>query len=504
MLLLIKIQGEREKILMNQSLLPLKPKQHPVTSIPKFTTELPFFYLTKRKDLLTQAIDFEGIDPEQRPIRWKVIPNPSIGAPGIEAHEVWVRLIKPALDAERERMSGKLPNLVPLGSVRECLRTLGWSIGGWESRRLMKCIRQIGSAWCEADFWIPTSEKNEEGRALYRHIKGEFSRISIYAIGSKHVTEEELKNGKISFDFDLEDTVYLLLHPHEVEMQKNQNQRPIDNEYLFSVSPASRRWYELLAPKIFGVVENRKGQPEGGYCEIFYSWYIKRHHTLKRHTERYRVVEQMNDLIKDHRIFGYVEKVDYRAIKEPGQPVDYIIRYYPGEGAKRSINRIRSYRSRKKRPAQLSLPVPKIEDSAPPPTKADKETLPETESLLILLTSKPPEGFGVSETKARELIKANRKAVEEQIEAFPYREVGKAKKNVSGWIIAAIEGNYTLPVAYLEEQEKKQQVVEAKAQKEIAEKCLFCDSGGWRRIITPEYPTGVVMRCSHDPAKEAK
>jgi hypothetical protein len=488
---------------MSQSLLPLKPKQHPVTSIPKFTTELPFFYLTKRKDLLTQAINFQGIDPEQRPVRWKVTPNPTIGAPGIEAHEVWVRLIKPALDAERERMSGKLPNLVPLGSVRECIRTLGWSIGGWESRRLMKCIRQIGSAWCEADFWMPTAEKDEEGRALYRHIKGEFSRISIYAIGSKHVTEEELQDGKLSFDFDLEDTVYLLLHPHEVEMQKNQNQRPIDNEYLFSVSPASRRWYELLAPKIFGVVENRKGQEEG-YCEILYSWYIKRHHTLKRHKDRYRVVEQMNDLIKDHRIFGYVEKVEYRAIKEPGQIVDYIIRYYPGEGAKRSINRIRSYRPRKKRPAQLALPLPKDEQTTPLPSVAAHEPDSAIQSLIARLTSQPPEGFGVSEGKARELIKANRKAVEEQIAAFPYRDVGKAKKNVSGWLIAAIEGNYTLPETYLEEQENKRKAAESSVQNEAARQCSFCDSNGWRRISTQEYPTGAMKRCSHDPEKESK
>jgi hypothetical protein len=489
---------------MNQSLLPLKPKQHPVTPLPKFTTELPFFYLTKRKDLLTQAIDFQGVDLEQRPIRWKVTPNPTIGAPGIEAHEAWVRLIKPALDAERERMLGKLPNLVPLGSVRECLRTLGWSIGGWESRRLMKSIRQIGSAWCEADFWMPTAEKDEEGRALYRHIKGEFSRISIYAIGSKHVTEEELQDGKLSFDFDLEDTIYLLLHPHEVEMQKNQNQRPIDNEYLFSVSPASRRWYELLAPKIFGVVENRKGQQEGGYCEILYSWYIKRHHTLKRHKDRYRVVEQMNDLIKDHRIFGYVEKVDYRAIKEPGQPVDYIIRYYPGEGARRSINRIRSYRPRKKRPTQLALPLPKDEPLTTPPVEAVSEPATETQPLMVLLTSKPPEGFGVSQAKARELIKKDRKAVEAQIAAFPYRDIGKARKNVSGWIIAAIEGDYALPPAYLEEQEQRQQAVKAEELKRASDDCPLCDSNGWRRVRTAEYPTGAMRRCGHDPDVEAK
>lgn len=488
---------------MPRTLQPLKPKQHPVTPLPKFTTELPFFYLTKRKDLLSQPIDFQGIDPENKPVRWRVTPNPTIGAPGIEAHEVWVRLIKPALDAERERMLGKLPSLIPLGSIRECLRTLGRSIGGWESRGLLKSIRQIGSAWCEADFWMPTAAIDEGGRTCYRHVKGEFSRISIYSIGSKHLTDEELEASKFSFDFDLEDTVYLLLHPHEVEMQRHQGQRPIDNEYLFSVNPAARRWYELLAPKFFGVIDNRKSHQDG-FCEIRYSWYVERHHTLKRHEERYRVVEQMNDLVEEHKALGYVDKVEYRAIKEPDQEVDYIIRYYPGEGARDSINRIRSRHPRKKRAVQQNLLL--SNGSSPPLSPAELVTRIELEDNLLVarLTGKPPEGFGISEAKARELVRANREAVEQQLAAYPYRDLGKPRKNAAGWLIAAIEGNYSLPTSYLEEQENKQKALKAKEQRSVIESCSLCDEKGWRRVKSKQYPDGAMKRCSHDPNIEAK
>jgi hypothetical protein len=340
-------------------------------------------------------------------------------------------------------------------------------------------------------------------RTLYRHIKGEFSRISIYSIGSKHLTDEELQEGKYSFDFDLEDTVYLLLHPHEVEMQKYQTQRPIDNEYLFSVGPAARRWYELLAPKIFGVVENKSSQ-RGGFCEIRYSWYVERHHTLKRHTERYRVVEQMNDLIKDHKAFGYVEKVEYRAVKEPGQKVDYVIRYYPGEEARISINRIRSHHPRKKRSQQRELPPSK--DSQPLLSLAEivDVVLPEDELLIAKLVGEPPDGFGISMTKARELIKSNRKAVNEQIAAYPYRDIGKLKKNAAGWLIAAIEGNYALPAPYLEEQEKKRQAEKASESIAAVKECQLCDQNGWRRVYASDYPNGVMKRCSHNPNVESK
>lgn len=490
---------------MPRTLQPLKPNQHPVTPLPKFTTELPFFYLTKKKGLLGQAINFQSADPGGRPIRWRVTPNPTIGAPGIEAHEVWVRLIKPALDAERERTSGRLPSLIPLGSIRECLRTLGRTVGGWESRRLLKCIRQIGSAWCEADFWMPTADRDDEGKVLHRHVKGEFSRVSIYSIGSKHVTDEELEGGGFSFDFDLEDTVYLLLHPHEVEMQKHQGQRPIDNEYLFSVGPSARRWYELLAPKIFGVVEHGKGGEEG-FCEIRYSWYVERHHTLKRHAERYRVVEQMNDLVEDHKAFGYVERVEYRAVKEPGGEVDYVIRYYPGEGARDSISRIRSRHPRKKRAARQELPPTTTTGKQPalPPAEKVAGVDPEAEPLMAQLTGKPPDGFGISQARARDLVEAHREAVEQQLAAYPYRDLGRARKNAAGWLIAAVEGNYALPAAYLEEQERRREAEKAAAARTAAAGCRFCDPSGWRRIVTPNHSNGAMKRCTHDPETEAK
>src|SRR5688572_13273766 len=107
----------------NFELVTLTPEQHAVTPVPKFTTELPFFYLTKKKNLLQQDIHFEGIDGHGNPIRWEVIPNrsPKIGVPAIEAHTIFTQLVKPVMEMQRDQ-TGRVPEILPLGGIRECLR----------------------------------------------------------------------------------------------------------------------------------------------------------------------------------------------------------------------------------------------------------------------------------------------------------------------------------------------------------------------------------------------
>src|SRR6266702_1830711 len=258
-------------------LLPLAAEQHPVSDLPKPTTELPFFYLTKKKELLQQNIHYEGVDEAGRPIRWTVRPNrdPEIGVPAIDAHEIWVRLIIPVIEHHRSG-AGKIPEILPLGGVRQCLRMLGWGIGGHQARRLLRGLNQIGAAWCEADFFLPITDPT--GQLKLVPIKGKFSRLSIYAIGENHLTGEQLAGGKFDFDFDLDATIYVQLHKLEMAIQDSKDRRYIDNQYMFSVEPTGRRWLEIMAPKIFCVVKNN-----GSHCDIRYSWYIKQHHTLKRH-----------------------------------------------------------------------------------------------------------------------------------------------------------------------------------------------------------------------------
>src|SRR6266851_1835888 len=397
-------------------LLPLKPEQHTLTFVPRLTLELPFFNLTVRHKNIPKVIKYEGRDEAGRPIRWEVYQDTSeeIGAPAVEAHEVWYLLVKPSIDSQR-RPDGSIPEIIPLGGIRECLRKVGWTAGGFQARELLKALTQISFAGCVADLWLPTGERDPEGKTRFLQIKGRFSRMSVYAIGEHHLTEEELAQRK--FDFELADVVYIRLDPLEVKLQQLQDRRILDNQYLFSVSPIARRWYELMAAKIFGVVSNN-----GQFCEIRYSWYIRHHHTLKRYYERFRVVQQMKRVVRDHIESGYLNKVEYRAIKEPDQEMDYIIRYYPGPGASESNSRIQTYiRERRNRRKLRTIPTAAkhgsgVEVASPNPAALSVITANHHELIIRLIVN-----FRINPVKACHLVITRTEAVNIQLEAWPFR-----------------------------------------------------------------------------------
>lgn len=483
---------------MGFELLPLKPEQHTVTFVPRVALDLPFFNLTARRKQIPKIIRYEGQDESGRPIRWEVYQNTSkeIGAPAVEAHEVWYLLIKPAIDSQR-LPNATIPEIIPLGGIRECLRKVGWSAGGHQARELIKALTQIAFAGCVADLWVPTGEQDEAGKQKFLQIKGRFSRLSVYAIGEYHLTKEELETS--NFDFDLEDILYIRLDPLEAKLQQLQDRRVLDNQYLFSITPAARRWYELMAAKIFGVVVNN-----GSFCEIRYSWYIQHHHTLKRFYERRRVVEQMNRLIRDHLQSGYIRSAEYRAVKERDQELDYIIRYYPGPGAKESHFRIQAFIREKRNRKSLNRRLHRQEEKlvvetsdgpvdAPATNLITQEQI-ETERLVHQLFSR----FGITVFKSLQLVTSNRDSVARQLEYWPFRTV-TSKTGVAGWMIAAIQRDYAAPPGFVDAVEQNARAVAADARVATIKSCQFCDDRGFIKIESRDFEGRVSMRiCTHD------
>lgn len=525
---------------MATELLPLKPNQHTVTFVPKVTTDLPFFNLTYNKRNTPTEIKFEGKDDAGNPMRWEVYHNTSenIGYAGVLAHEVWYLLIKPAIDASR-MTSGEIPQIIQLGGIRECLRMIGWTAGGHEAKELIKVLSQIAFAGVVADLWFPTGEFDTTGKQKFLQVKGRFSRLSVYAIGEHHLTQEEVEQA--NFEFDLEDKLYIQLNSLEARLQQlqTQQQKLIDNEYMFSVKPIARRWYELLAGKVYGTVNHN-----APFFEIKYSWYIKHHHTLKRYYARFRVVQQMNRAVEDHLATGFLSKVEYRQTKEPEGELDFTIRYYVGQGARDSINRIKGYLLNKER-KKSDLPpkvkkahiTPKIVEEAQKRTDTtngaetpvtDEILKPESilqsrEDLALLdtVTDAHREAvktlflvYGISFKKAYKLVTEKFDECQRQITAMPFREI--EMKSKPGFLIKAIENSYSLPESYFDHLNKKQIEKEKAEQKEkdliwqkerevLIAACRLCDEKGNRSIKHPESPKYQATKsCTHDEAIEAK
>jgi hypothetical protein len=537
---------------MAVELIPLKPEQHKVTFVPKTTTDLPFFNLTYRRKEIPKAVKFEGIDPAGHPISWQVFHNTNreVGQAGVEAHEVWYMLIKPGIDASRKE-DGTIPQIIRLGGMRHCLRMIGWSEGGHQARELIKCLTQIAFAGCVADLWFPTGEIDEQGREKFLQIKSRFSRLSVYAIGEHHLTAEELASQQ--FEFDLEDQIYIRLDPIEVQLQQLQahQHRLIDNEYMFSVKPISRRWYELLAGKIYGTLKHN-----APYFEIRYSWYIKHHHTLKKMHQRFRIVEQMNRVVQDHLDSGFLTKVEYRKVREPGQEDDFVVRYFVGAGAKDSIRRIQNHISgrRKREVSELvsvkeaatydkakfgeisplatgpGIEVPLKVKVASAGSNFDAQAVPESREEIVLaittlethllpeqkeLLTHLTKDFMITESKAYELIKKYpTERVSVQIRAFEWRDV--EAKNKAGFLINAIEQDYSLPEKFHDrlkkiefEKERAKREAETEVwqleQEKLIAACTFCNEAGNRYVKMPEDPNYKAYHmCTHDPDIEAK
>jgi hypothetical protein len=477
-------------------LLPLKPEQHTISFVPRVSLELPFFNLTARRKKTPEVIRYEGRDEAGRPIRWEVFQNTSkeVGAPAVEAHEVWYLLVKPSIDASR-KADGAIPEIIPLGGVRECLRKVGWTAGGHQARELIKALTQISFAGCVADLWVPTGEEDGDGKKKFLQIKGRFSRMSVYAIGEYHLTEEELAQNK--FQFDLGDTIYIRLDPLEAKLQQLEDRRILDNQYLFSLSPAARRWYELMAGKIFGTVKNN-----ATFCEINYSWYTKHHHTLKRFAEHKRVRFQMDRVIRDHLESGYLNKVEYRAVKKPDEEIDYTIRYYPGPGAKESNSRIQQFIRDRRMHRRTNAPALTSKQGTTPSTSAHSGSL-----ALSPITSKHSDlasklilNFGISGLKACDLVLKRTDAVSIQLKAWRFRDT--TPRNPAGWLIQAIENDYALPAAYLDEKNRREQQKTREARQKAIDACPICDNTGYRHIKTPSDFHGIMRLCTHDPAIE--
>jgi hypothetical protein len=424
-------------------------------------SRFPIHRLSKRGHINIEVIETNA--EGELKTKWKVSHNSEYGQPGPLEYKLDTIFINRKL----EESGTPIPAVIKLGSRHEIALELG--LGG-DTNTVKRALLKNASAFITVKRTYTAKDKTE------KKIEAAFTRYSIIFTG------EKLPDGRMA------DAVYLILNEIYREILNTAQTRPLDYDYLRELTPGAQRLYEMLSYQVFAALRNERPR-----AKMLYSYYCTRA-PQTRYLDYDHVKKQMYKLHAPHRRSGYITAVEFRETTDSAGQPDWEMLYTPGRRARTEFRAFTQSKRVSSLKTAKELPLPQ-----PEPAAAIIEADSGTDVLLDHLRR-----FGVIESKARELVKSHREAVQAQIAAYPYREVGKPRKNAAGWLIAAIEGNYTLPVAYLEEQEKKQQAAKAKEQRSVVEGCQLCDEKGWRRIRTPKYPDGAMKQCSHDPQVEAK
>lgn len=446
-----------------------RPMIEQLESLPQSTIRIetafsrfPVHKLSRRGNI---SIEIKETTPSgELKTKWEVDYSKKAGQPGPLAYKVDTLIVNRRIDGKRP----SIPKVLKLGSLSEICRELGIRVSGGNSNELKKAIHQNASAYITAKISYKGSDGTEQA------IEAGFSRYSVIFTG------EKFPDGRRA------NAVYLILNDVYLKVLNEAQTRPLDYDYLRDLPPAAQRFYELIGFQIYAVLKH--GRPR---ARLLYSDFCTRAPQTRYHDWEH-VRKQMYKVHVPHLKSGYLAKVEFQEVQGEGGKSDWLMLYTPGSKAEVEFRAFS--RSRKK------LAAGGGREAAPAGKLSALEDATAADDPLVGQLLK----FGVAEAKARELVNGHREAAEAQIAAYPYRDPGKPKKNAAGWLIAAIEKNYTLPVAYLEEQERKRQAQKTKDSKVATRGCSLCDQSGWRRVRTPEYPNGAMKRCTHDPTVEAK
>jgi len=293
-------QARRSQVVATDSAL---TKINPIR-IESVLSRLPFHALARHG-----ADDIRIIekDPDGRvTLQWEVFHNSKFGRPGPLAYKVDTLVINRAID----ETGRPVPKMLPLGSLRNICRQLGYSS---DTRVIRSALRQNASAW------VVVKHKYRDVRGEVQKLEAEFSRYSIVFKG------EKLPDGADA------DQVYLIMNDVYLSVLNNVPHRPLDYDYLRRLDPAAQRFYEILSYRVFAALASEAANP---VAKIRYSEYCK--YSGQRRSPKYdNVRPQVADLANPHIASGYFTEVKLVPIRaENLKTPDWTIMCTPGPKAR--------------------------------------------------------------------------------------------------------------------------------------------------------------------------
>jgi hypothetical protein len=371
---------------------------------------------------------------------WEVSSSDRYG----QARQLAYKLDTLIINRRMEGAGRPLPRIIRLGTLQEICNELGLHDSGANSTIIKRALRQNVGTLITAKI----KYKGIDGRE--RTIEADFHRYSIVFTG------ETLPDGRKA------DAVHVVLNDIYREVLNTAQFRPLDYDYLKSLSPAAQRWYEVISYAMFAANKHRLTT-----ADISYSDYC-----MYSGQERYftwdKVKKQMYKLHQPHLKSNFITGFAHEATTDRSGNPDWILKYTPGEKAKseyRAFQRtkrdervtaidVASAENIATKVAQPKPPHEELQDQAPALTNEEKHFIKE----LV-------ERFSIHEDTATELVVTKLERVKFQLEVYPFRQEGRIKDKAA-YIIRAIERNYTAPTNYEEDKARKEReasVAKAKA-----------------------------------------
>lgn len=248
---------------------------------------------------------------------WSVSPSRSHGEPRQLAYKLDTRVINRRIDEAGRPLEKRLR----LGSMREICSELELPIGGRSYAEVKRALMQNAFAGITAKVKYRSVEGYE------RTLEAAFTRYGVIFTGERFPDGERA------------DAVYILFNEPYLEVLNNAPLRPLDYDYLKSLTPGAQRFYEIVSYRIFAALRH-----ELPHAKISYSEYCT-YSAQQRYVEYDRVKKQMYKLHRPHLASGYLKTVRIEPLEggdDEGRP-DWMMFYTPG---KRSRHEYRVYHQR--------------------------------------------------------------------------------------------------------------------------------------------------------------
>jgi hypothetical protein len=370
----------------------------------------------------TIAIDiWETHETGEVSIRWEVTYNSKYGQPGPLAYKLDTLIINRRIE-EAER---PIPRILRLGSLREIIVELGLS--NHDTEKVKNALRQNASAFITAKI------KYRQADGTARTLEAGFTRYHVVFTG------EDLPDGRKA------DAVYIVLSDLYMQVINGAMTRPLDYDYLKSLSPAAQRFYELLSYQMYATIKNDRPRAKLRYSELC------TYAPLVRQYDRNAVQPQMARIHAPHRKSGYIARVEYeQTVDGDGRP-DWIMLYTPGPKARAE------YRAFTRRGGPTVLEVEPFVLSPAPTLPAPGPSPLETELI----------GRGITPAMAGELVRDHgEEKIRAQIEQLDWLVETKPKKvaDPAAWLVAAIRNGHAAPKGFVSKAERQRREAERRAQ----------------------------------------